>query len=141
MSYLIEKLGNEKLYFNVYGPTECTCICSSYLIKQSDFLDKKNIYAPLGKIADIFNYKIVDYKNKKVLDNKIGELVLSGPNVGYGYKNEKERTKKSFIFDNKKSNMRTYKTGDLVKYDKKKISFILLEEKTVKLSTWGIGWN
>lgn len=134
LSYLIEKLGNEKLYFNVYGPTECTCICSSYLVKQSDFLDKKNIYAPLGKIADIFNYKIVDYKNKKVLDNKIGELVLSGPNVGYGYINDKESTKKSFIFNNKKLNMRTYKTGDLVKYDKKKdlIYFIGRKDSQIK---------
>ena len=36
------------------------------------FLDK-NIYA-LGKIADIFSYKIVDYKKKK-LRYKTGELV------------------------------------------------------------------
>ena len=134
LSYLIKKLGNEKLYFNVYGPTECTCICSSYLVKQSDLLDKKNIYAPLGKIADIFNYKIVDYKNKKVLDNNIGELVLSGPNVGYGYINDKENTRKNFIFNNKKLNIRTYKTGDLVKYDKEKdlIYFIGRKDSQIK---------
>ena len=134
LSYLIKKIGNEKKYFNVYGPTECTCICSSYLIKQSDFLDKKNIYAPLGKIADIFNYKILDDKNKKALDNKIGELVLSGPNVGHGYINDKENTKRSFIFDTKKSSVRTYKTGDLVKHNKKQnlIYFVGRKDSQIK---------
>jgi len=132
--YLINKIGREKKYYNVYGPTECTCICSSYLIKQSDFLDKKNIFAPLGKIGDIFNYKILNNKNKKVSNDQIGELVLSGPNVGYGYINDKENKKKNFIFDKKKSKERSYKTGDLVKYNSKKklIYFVGRKDSQIK---------
>ncbi len=137
LSYLVNKLGNQKKYFNVYGPTECTCICSSYLIKKSDFLDKKNIYAPLGKIADIFYYKILDDKNKKVPNDQIGELVLSGPNVGHGYINDKEITKKNFIIEKKYSKKRTYKTGDLVKFNKKKGLIYFVGRKDTQIKHMG----
>jgi D-alanine--poly(phosphoribitol) ligase subunit 1 len=137
LSYLIKKIGMEKKYFNVYGPTECTCICSSYLVKQSDFSDKKNIYVPIGKIANIFNYKILESRNGKAADDKVGELVLSGPNVGYGYINDYQNTKKNFIFHNKKNEFREYKTGDLVKYSKKKDLLYFIGRKDSQIKHMG----
>lgn len=134
LSYLIEKIGNKKKYFNVYGPTECTCICSSYLVKQSDFFDKENMYVPIGKIANIFSYNILEPRNEETSGDKVGELILSGPNVGYGYINDYQNTKKNFIFYNKTNGLRKYKTGDIVKYSKKRdlLYFIGREDSQIK---------
>ena len=85
-----------KDFYNVYGPTEGTCICSAYKIKESDFSDMNGLVT-LGNIAPIFSYKIVE-----------GELWLGGSQIALGYYNDTERTNKSFTAD------RFYKTGDLV---------------------------
>lgn len=101
---------------NVYGPTECTCICSSYLIGESDF-DNMNELAPLGFLAPNFCYILL---NEDEHDSDTGELVLGGPNVGLGYYNDPERTASAFI--HRKGTLYSewmYRTGDLVKRDEK----------------------
>jgi D-alanine--poly(phosphoribitol) ligase subunit 1 len=97
--------------YNVYGPTECTCICSSYVISETDF-ENMNELAPLGYIAPNFGYEILPTNSENL---NFGELALIGPCVGLGYYNDKERTNQSFI-QNPKSrfNQLMYKTGDLV---------------------------
>lgn len=104
--------------FNVYGPTECTCICSSYQITAEDFTDFSSL-PPLGKLAANFSYLILDDKGNKVIPNQIGELCLLGPNVGKGYYNDPDRTKEKFIPNphNPRFTEVMYKTGDLVKYN------------------------
>lgn len=97
--------------FNVYGPTECTCICSSYTISESDFEDM-TILAPLGHMAPNFGYEILDSENNRATT---GELCLTGPGVGLGYYNDPERTKASFVQNpHKPYNQTMYRTGDLV---------------------------
>lgn len=105
-------------FFNVYGPTECTCICSSYKVTDQDFQDMQGL-PPLGHIADNFAYLILDDEGKKVPDGEIGELCLLGPNVGKGYYNDPERTAVSFVQNPCNSRFREimYKTGDLVRRD------------------------
>jgi D-alanine--poly(phosphoribitol) ligase subunit 1 len=92
-------------FFNVYGPTECTCICSSYRLTNEDFDDLRGL-PPLGYLADNFDYLITD-----------GELCLLGPNVGRGYYNDPERTAQSFVQNptHDKFIDIMYRTGDLVK--------------------------
>tara|TARA_Y100000590_G_scaffold192439_1_gene218752 strand:+ start:1012 stop:2541 length:1530 start_codon:yes stop_codon:yes gene_type:complete len=107
---------------NVYGPTECTCICSSYKITNYDF--KKNQidkYAPFGKkLAKNFYMMILNENNKKVKKGEIGELIIGGKNVGAGYYNLLKETKKFFTKNpySKSNNDIVYKTGDLVYRDK-----------------------
>jgi amino acid adenylation domain-containing protein len=103
---------------NVYGPTECTCICSSYKISESDFEDMQG-FPPLGELIENFSYNILDKNNKKVADNKFGELCLLGPNIGKGYFNDPERTEQNFIQNplNHDYVETLYKTGDMVKYN------------------------
>ena len=85
---------------NVYGPTECTCICSAHKINSKDFLNYDDL-APLGKLNKFFKGEII-YDSK---DSKNGELVLYGPNVGLGYYNDIEHELNysslglSFIYD------------------------------------------
>ena len=92
-------------FFNVYGPTECTCICSSYRLTEDDFSDLQGL-PPLGHIAANFDYLIID-----------GELCLLGPNVGRGYYNDPERTAQSFVQNptHDKFIDIMYRTGDLVR--------------------------
>ncbi len=97
--------------FNVYGPTECTCICSSYVITHDDFENMQEL-APLGFMAPNFGYEILPLMD----DNPaLGELSLIGPCVGLGYYYDPERTAKSFVQNpNKSFNQVMYRTGDLV---------------------------
>lgn len=109
--------------FNVYGPTECTCICSNYKINLKDF-NKKEMkrFAPFGKkLSQNFFYFIIDNKNKICPNGKTGELVIGGENVSKGYYNSYKETKEKFIQNpfNKKFNEIVYRTGDLVYIDKK----------------------
>lgn len=92
-------------FFNVYGPTECTCICSSYRVTNEDFSDLQGL-PPLGHIAANFDYLIID-----------NELCLLGPNVGRGYYNDPERTAQSFVQNptHDKFIDIMYRTGDLVR--------------------------
>ncbi len=104
--------------FNVYGPTECTCICSSYKLSAADFADLQGL-PPLGQIASNFSFLIVDDSGNVVREGSPGELCLLGPNVGKGYYNDSERTKISFVQNPLHNNFPDlmYKTGDLARSD------------------------
>ncbi|MFQ5427962.1 MAG: amino acid adenylation domain-containing protein [Thermodesulfobacteriota bacterium] len=132
---LFDMYSNRSEIINVYGPTECTCMCSAYRISASDFDDLIG-FPPLGKIADNFSYLILDDAGKKVSDNTTGELCLMGPNVGKGYYNDPVRTKDSFIQNPYNSNFSEviYKTGDLVFYnpEDKKIHIVGRKDHQIK---------
>ena len=108
------KLKNKEL-INVYGPSECTCICSYHFITKKDIFNDKEKFVPLGKITNNFNFKILNNNNDK------GELLLFGKGVGNGYYKNSLETKKKFIFN--KNTINGYKTGDLVKLKNKKLYF------------------
>ena len=112
----IYEIHKKKLkFYNVYGPTECTCICSSYQINDGDFKLKSKL-PPIGNLNQNFNYILLNKANKKCKANESGEIHLSGPCVGKGYLNNIEETKSKFkIIDNEYY----YKTGDLMKYNPK----------------------
>ena len=121
--YLLElfnKLPDKKLT-SVYGPTECTCICSSYEVSKNDFNNQD--YLPLGFPANNFNFEVVDDNLNEVEVGSIGELLIKGPNVGIGYLNDITQTKEVFI-KKKKSNGFSeiiYKSGDLVYQNQKNL--------------------
>jgi D-alanine--poly(phosphoribitol) ligase subunit 1 len=95
--------------YNVYGPTECTCICSSHCVNDDDFLNMNEL-TTLGWIAPNFDFEIIGDGN----DTNTGELCLIGPCVGMGYYNDPERTMNSFVFKQLPFRKWMYKTGDLV---------------------------
>jgi len=101
---------------NVYGPTECTCICSAHTISAADFDDMQSL-APLGFLARNFNYEILSQDEN---DPDFGELFLRGPQVGFGYYNDSKRTAQSFIQNPRHSAYLDigYRTGDLVRRDR-----------------------
>jgi D-alanine--poly(phosphoribitol) ligase subunit 1 len=109
--------GNRVQFVNVYGPTECTCICSSYLVSEKDMLNDELL--PLGPVAPNFYALVLDENGNQVENNVVGELCIGGPNVGIGYYYNPEKTESVFVSDpTRKDYDRTiYKSGDLVKQD------------------------
>jgi len=123
---------------NVYGPTECTCICSAYKITKFDFQKTEMTkFAPLGKkLIENFYFKIVNDKLQEVSLGSSGELLIGGPNVGCGYFGNKIETGKKFIQNPSHSNYRDimYLSGDIVKQDKKTnyIYFLSRKDRQIK---------
>lgn len=115
---LYDTYADSSQFFNVYGPTECTCICSSYQVTEEDFGDLQGL-PPLGYIAKNFSYLILGEDGRAVSLGETGELCLSGPNVGKGYYNDPERTVASFVQNplNEKFCEVIYRTGDLARFD------------------------
>ncbi len=98
---------------NVYGPTEGTCICSSYTINERVF-DSMDSLPSLGPINSNFEYLILD-EDGKLSDR--GELCILGPNIGAGYYNDQKRSSEvfSYCFDYGFYATPMYRTGDLVR--------------------------
>lgn len=99
---------------NVYGPTECTCICSSHWVNTGDFADMQSL-TTLGKIAPNFDYQIQPTHD----DPNTGELLLHGPQVGHGYFGKPDQTIAKFVQNPNHNRYRDicYRTGDLVQRD------------------------
>ena len=83
LKLLFSIFGNKIKFFNVYGPTECTCICSSNQILEKD-LKVLDGYPDLGYIAAHFDFIILE-KDCEVKKGEVGELCLIGPLVVKGY--------------------------------------------------------
>jgi amino acid adenylation domain-containing protein len=120
---------------NVYGPTECTCICSAYRITAMDFEDLEG-YPPLGGPIPNFSFAILDEQGGRVEPGDVGELYLGGPCVGLGYFNETELTQNAFRQNpaNHYYPERFYRTGDLVRVSKEdgKVYFAGRKDSQIK---------
>lgn len=119
---------------NVYGPTECTCICSAKFVDRSNLEALKGLPS-LGKLLPGFDGKIVSEGGEERAVGEVGELVLFGPNVGIGYLNDSRKTEISFINVNSDDPYkRGYKTGDLVRLDPSSLeySFIGRSDNQIK---------
>ena len=115
---LYDRYSDRIRFYNVYGPTECTCICSSYEVTAVDFEDETG-FPPLGKMAPNFSYLILDEDGRVIPEGETGELYLSGPNVGIGYFGDPDRTQAGFLQNPLQNRYReiVYRTGDLVRLD------------------------
>lgn len=108
------------IFYNVYGPTEGTCICSAYKIEEEDI--RAEGLVPLGYIAQNFGYFILNAEGNEAA---FGELCLTGEQLAMGYYNDVERTEKSFVQCPcvETYQERMYKTGDLVELIGRKLFF------------------
>ncbi len=115
---------------NVYGPTECTCICSAHTINDKDFEDTKGL-PTLGSLNPNFDFSILDENNE---ESESGELCLIGPNVAAGYYNDLDRTLSAFetLIDKNRFMKRMYRTGDLVQIKNGKLYFLGRKDNQIK---------
>jgi D-alanine--poly(phosphoribitol) ligase subunit 1 len=117
-------------FFNVYGPTEGTCICSAHQITPSDLVEDDSLVT-LGRMADNFRWYILDEYNKP---SSCGELILMGPQLALGYYNDPERTSHSFVPDPMAIGYQRlmYRTGDLVELKNNRFYFRGRKDNQIK---------
>jgi D-alanine--poly(phosphoribitol) ligase subunit 1 len=115
LKLLFDLLGHRCALENVYGPTECTCICSAHTITSADFEDMQSL-ATLGPLAQNFTCEVLPLDPA---DPDFGELFLRGPQVGLGYYQDPGRTASAFTQNPNHNSYRDigYRTGDLVRRD------------------------
>ncbi|KAL1591655.1 Non-ribosomal peptide synthetase [Paraconiothyrium brasiliense] len=107
---------------NCYGPSECT-VGATY---NNAVGTKPYISMGKGTGCSVWVVDPTDH-NKIVPPGVVGELLIEGPIVGYGYLNNLEKTQEVFIENpafltaggpnTPGRRGRLYKTGDLVRYD------------------------
>ena len=93
---------------NVYGPTEAT-VCTSLNVCES--AEKRSL---LGQPISDVEYHVVDAELNRVPDGKEGELLITGPCLARGYRNQPEKTREKFV---EFQGQRNYRSGDLVRRD------------------------
>lgn len=127
---LFERFHRQADLINVYGPTECTCICSAYTICPEDFNNLDGL-PTLGRLNSNFDYRILDDQDR---DAETGELCLIGPNVAAGYYNDPERTAGSFLTltECRRFMKRMYRTGDLVREEAGNLYFVGRRDNQIK---------
>jgi D-alanine--poly(phosphoribitol) ligase subunit 1 len=118
LAKLYASVGDRVALLNVYGPTECTCICSLYRITSRDLEDQTG-YAPLGRMIPSFSHLVIGEDGGVAAPGAVGELYLGGPCVGLGYFGDPEQTARLFVQNPTHQRFfdRMYKTGDRVRED------------------------
>ena len=134
---LLEKLLDVKniKVANTYGVTECTVYQTFGLMR--DASDSKKIGKPLDGVSIVLAR---DDLNNTILDpnldrGKIGEIYVSGDQVGEGYFKAEELTRERFITLN---DARYFRTGDFAKYDEEseecELVFLGRKDSQVKIN-------
>ena len=122
--------------FNVWGPTETSIVNSMHLIKKNELkMIEKEMKIPIGKSTRRMKMKI--YHNKKFTNKPFvkGEITMLGKCVSQGYVGDIRQNKKYIKINGERS----FLTGDIGYFNKKKQLFIIGRNDTiVKISGYRI---
>ncbi|CAG9583383.1 unnamed protein product [Danaus chrysippus] len=102
---LLDKVGHEVRFSQVYGLTEVSPLATMCPV---DF--KK--YSSVGFALPNVQLRIIDENAKNLGPNELGELLIKGPNVMKGYRNDPEANKRVFLEDG------WLRTGDQAQFEK-----------------------
>ena len=99
---------------NNYGPTECTVVATSGLVRPSKGADT---LPTIGRPIDHVQVHILDDDRRPVAPGTAGELYIGGAGVGRGYLRRPNLTAEKFIRDpfSAEPSARLYRTGDLAR--------------------------
>ncbi len=122
--------------FNVYGPTETTMELSFYRWTETSYAECRRGVVPIGLPFPGHSHKLVDEAGGEVQGPGVGELWLSGPQVGLGYWKLPEKTAESFLPGNP---WPWYRSGDRVERDESgMLHFLSRVDHQVKLRGYRI---
>lgn len=137
-----EKLGSELVgrwkrafpngrLLNVYGTTEC----NTPLAFDTSELSTNAQSVPIGKAIDGAEVHILDREQRPVEDGEIGELYVGGKCLACGYLADPALTRDRFVmWPASSGEERLFRTGDLVRLDKKKdIEIVGRRDRQVKI--------
>jgi len=122
-----QKMLPNKIYVNLYGPTEITVDCTYFFV---DRIYKPDESLPIGYPRNNADIIILNENNEYASIGEQGELCVRGSALALGYWNDKERTEALFVQNplNKNYYDRIYRTGDIV-YKNEKGQFIFVGRK------------
>ncbi|SUE14960.1 non-ribosomal peptide synthetase [Rhodococcus gordoniae] len=109
-SDLVTRWGSDRRFYNVYGPTETTCITTS-----SEPLVPGGAM-PIGHPLRGVGAHVLDARLHPVPLGVTGELYLSGPALTRGYHRRAGLTSERFVASPFGDGQRLYRTGDLVRW-------------------------
>ncbi|MGY5052006.1 amino acid adenylation domain-containing protein [Streptomyces sp. 900105755] len=100
---------------NVYGPTEATTFALHHPIPR----DFEGDSVPIGTALPGTGLLLRTLDGRPAEDGEVAELLLSGPALARGYRNQPEQTERCFVrlADEDGTPRRWYRTGDLVRRD------------------------
>ncbi len=99
---------------NNYGPTECTVVATSCVLKTGVFKTGSEGAPPIGRPITGSSVYLLDEHGNQVPDGTSGEIYVGGDGVGRGYRNLPQSTERSFLPDPFAgiAGARMYRTGD-----------------------------
>ena len=118
LNYLMDNIPSAR-FVNLYGPTEITCNCTYYEIKER-FKDDELL--PIGKAFKNTQVMLVDEDGKIISEEgREGEICVSGTCLALGYLSDREKTDEKFIQSPVTDRFARliYKTGDIGHYNSK----------------------
>ncbi|XP_046967891.1 4-coumarate--CoA ligase 1-like [Vanessa cardui] len=98
----LNKVNHDIQFSHVYGLTETSPLALAPPINFKD-------YSSVGFAIPNCELRVVDDQLNNLGPNELGELLIKGPNITRGYKNNPEANEKAFV------NKEWLRTGDLVK--------------------------
>ena len=137
LSYWQQNLPN-RIFVNLYGPTEITVDCTYFFI---DKIYNPDESIPIGYPCKNSNILILTENNEKAKENENGELCVRGSSLALGYWKNKEKTNEVFTQNPLHENYldRIYRTGDLVYLNnKRQIIFVGRKDSQFKHSGYRI---
>ncbi|HEY3788720.1 MAG TPA: AMP-binding protein, partial [Urbifossiella sp.] len=103
-----ERWSRGRLFYNDYGPTECTVTATRVLIRPGEQIS-------IGKPLPGLQAWVLDDRLHEVPDGEKGELCIGGVGLARGYLNDPGMTARKFPIHSRFG--RIYRTGDLVHRD------------------------
>jgi len=125
----------DKLYVNLYGPTEITVDCT-YFIVDRKYEPQESL--PIGFPCHNSGVLILNEKDSLAGVGEQGELCVRGSSLALGYWNDEEKTKEVFLQNPLNNNYRdpVYRTGDLV-YQNERGEIIFVGRKDSQIKHMG----
>ena len=105
-----ERFGYHTEFINLYGPSETTMTKLYYKVEN---VENHEDEIPIGKPITDCKVILLDEDLNPSPKNSIGELYIRTPYMSFGYYNDNDQTRKTFIKHPKLPNELLYKTGDL----------------------------
>jgi non-ribosomal peptide synthetase component F len=121
--------------WNVYGPTEATVVMTRFNCIRESAQSEHSTF-PIGRPFSCMNLQMLN-RSRALLRSGRGEGIIGGRQVGQGYANDRQSSKRSFVYDAFENDglSPAYLTGDLVIFLRSKDAMYLgRRDEQVKVS-------
>ncbi|MEZ5726711.1 MAG: amino acid adenylation domain-containing protein [Burkholderiaceae bacterium] len=134
---VLESGGAPRCLLNGYGPTETTTFATTWRVPtDASVLAREAVLGvPIGRPIANTDCMVLDADGRQQPIGVVGELVIGGPGVALGYRNNEALTAERFVPDpDGPPGALRYRTGDLVRWrDDGQLLFVGRRDEQVKI--------